>query len=172
MKKFNRLQVVIIILISVIVGYYFGVNKVSLDWQNYQPQVSVLNREPPSDLVNVDFSTFWTVWEKLEQNYYDKSKLDQQKMLNGAINGMVASIGDPFTLYLPPTQNNDFKQNLSGQFEGIGAELGTKGNDIVVIAPLDGSPAQKAGIKAGDVLLKVNGESAVGWTPTEAVDKI
>ena len=172
MKNTKIFQVVIIIAIAFLAGFYFGVNKVNLDWKNYKPVLSVVNKEPPSGIVNVDFTPFWSVWEKLVTNYYDKSKLDQQKMLNGAITGMVQSIGDPFTLYLPPVQNNNFKQGLAGEFSGIGAELGMQGSDIIVISPLDGSPALKAGIKTGDLIFKVNGQSTAGWDLTKAVDQI
>lgn len=172
MKKLSGFQVLLLILITFFVGYYFGVTKISVDWKGYAPVIKALSKEPPSDVTTVDFSQFWTVWERLQANYYDKSKLDTQKMLNGAISGMIQSLGDPFTLYLPPTQNDNFKQGLAGQFSGIGAELGTKDKDIIVISPLDGSPAQKAGIKAGDVIQKVDGESTAGWTLSEAVDKI
>lgn len=172
MKKFTNLQIILVIFISLLVGYYFGVNKIILDWKGYQPKINVVGKEPPSEITSVDFTPFWTVWDKLQTDYYDKSKLDQQKMVNGAINGMVQTLGDPFTLYLPPTQNDNFKQNLSGEFQGIGAELGTKDKSIIVIAPLDGSPSQKAGIKAGDVISKVNQESTDGWTTAQAVDKI
>lgn len=171
-NRISRVQVLLLFLITFFVGYYFGVTKVNIDWSNYHPQLRVLSKEPPPELTTVDFSQFWTVWGKLEANYYDKTKLDPQKMLNGAIEGMVASLGDPFTLYLPPAQNDSFKQGLAGQFSGIGAELGTKDKDIIVISPLDGSPAQKAGIKAGDIIVKVNGESTGGWNLSQAVDKI
>lgn len=153
-------------------GYYFGVTKVTLDWQNYHPKLQVFSKEPPPELTTIDFSQFWVVWQKLQEGYYDKSKLDPQNMLNGAIEGMVQSLGDPFTLYLPPTQNSNFKQGLAGQFSGIGAELGTKDKDIIVISPLDGSPAQKAGIRAGDTIIKVDGQSTLGWSLSSAVDKI
>jgi len=93
-------------------------------------------------------------------------------MLNGAISGMIQALGDPFTMYLPPVQNTDFKQGLAGQFSGIGAELGTQDKNILIIAPLDGSPAEKAGIKAGDIILKVNGQSTAGWDLSKAVDQI
>ncbi len=172
MKRLNSFQFILIILISLFAGYYFGVNKVTLDWKSYSPKLNVASREPPSDVTNVDFSPFWTVWQKLQISYYDKTKLDSQKMLTGAINGMVATLGDPFTLYLPPTQNDNFKQNLSGEFQGIGAELGQKDKNIIVISPIDGSPAQKAGIRAGDQIVKVNGEATQGWTLSQAVDKI
>jgi carboxyl-terminal processing protease len=165
-------QIVIIALIAFFGGYYFGVNKVILDWKNYNPVLNIVNKEPPSGLITVDFNPFWNVWQKLETNYYDKSKLDQQKMLNGAITGMVTALGDPFTMYLPPVQNTDFKQGLAGQFSGIGAELGTKDKNIIVIAPLDGSPAEKDGIKAGDLILKVDGQPVVGTDLAKVVTQI
>ena len=172
MKKNSRFQTILLLLIVFFVGYYIGTTKISIDWANYKPQINALSKESPPDVTTVDFSQFWTVWRDLQANYYDKSKLDPQKMLNGAIQGMVQSIGDPFTLYLPPSQNSNFKQGLAGQFSGIGAELSTKDGNIVVISPLDGSPAQKAGIKAGDVIQGVDGQSTSGWSLSEAVDKI
>ncbi len=171
-NKVTRLQLLLLLIITFFIGYYFGVNKVKLDWQNYRPVVQVSSKEPPATVTAIDFSHFWTVWQKLQEDYYDKSKLDPQKMLNGAIEGMVGSLGDPFTLYLPPTQNDNFKQGLAGQFSGIGAELGTKDKNIIVISPLDGSPAQKGGIKAGDVILKVDSVDTLGWSLSQAVDKI
>lgn len=166
------IRVVLIILISFVVGFYFGTTKVNLDWKNFKPVLNVASKEPPPGIVNVDFNPFWNVWQKLLVNYYDKSKLDQQKMLNGAITGMVQSLGDPFTLYLPPVQNSDFKQGLAGQFSGIGAELGMEEKNIIVIAPLDGSPAERAGIRTGDSIVKVNSESTAGWTLAQTVEKI
>lgn len=171
-SRINVFQIILVIAIAFLGGYYFGVNKVNLDWKNYKPVLNVISKEPPAGVINIDFNPFWNVWQKLSQNYYDKSKLDQQKMLNGAISGMVESLGDPFTLYLPPVQNNNFKQGLAGQFSGIGAELGMKDKDIVVISPLDGSPAEKSGIKAGDVITAVNKESTAGWNLSQAVEKI
>lgn len=171
-SRIKVFQVIIIILIAFFGGYYFGVNKIALDWKNYSPVLNIVSKEPPSGLINIDFNPFWNVWQKLAASYYDKSKLDQQKMLNGAINGMVQSLGDPFTMYLPPVQNTNFKQGLAGQFSGIGAELGTKDKNIIVIAPLDGSPAEKAGIKTGDVILKVNSQVITGWDLSKVVDQI
>ncbi len=167
-----RIRTAILIIVALLVGYYFGINKVSFAWTNYHPKISVLSKEPPAGVSNVDFTKFWAVWEKLQSDYYDKSKLDSQKMLNGAIEGMVGSLDDPFTLYLPPTQNDDFKQGLAGQFEGIGAELGTSNKQIIVIAPINGSPAQKAGVKAGDAIMAVDGASTANWTLLQTVQKI
>ena len=165
-------QFIILILVAFFGGYYFGVNKISLDLKNYKPVLSITSKEPPPSLSSLDFSNFWAVWQSLENNYYDKSKLDPAKMLNGAISGLVESIGDPYTIYLPPVSNNDFKQGLAGQFQGIGAELGIKDKKIIIISPLSDSPAQKAGIKAGDLILKVDGASTEGWTLSQTVSKI
>ncbi|MBI2621501.1 MAG: S41 family peptidase [Candidatus Levybacteria bacterium] len=172
MLKIPRIQLILVILISLLVGYYFGVNKINLDWKNYRPKITVSSREPPANISNIDFSQFWTVWQKLESNYYDKTKLDPQKMLNGAISGMVQSLDDPFTVYLPPVQNENFKQGLAGQFQGIGAELGIKDQKIVVISPLNGSPAQKAGVRAGDFILAVDSQTTANMTLSQAVEKI
>lgn len=171
-NKINLFQIILIIIIAFLGGYYFGVNKVNLDWKNYKPVLSIVGKEPPSGTIAIDFNPFWTVWQKLATSYYDKSKIDQQKMLNGAISGMVQSLGDPFTLYLPPVQNNNFKEGLAGQFSGIGAELGMKDKDIIVISPLDGSPAERAGIKAGDIIAAVDNKSTSGWNLSQAVEKI
>jgi carboxyl-terminal processing protease len=86
---------------------------------------------------------------------------------------MVASLGDPYTSFFPPKQNTDFKTQLAGEFSGIGAELSLNDqNQIIVIAPLDGSPAEKAGIKSGDIIAKVDGKVTTGWTLAQAVDTI
>lgn len=162
----------LLILISGSVGYFIGINKVDWQWKNYQPNITITGKAPPNQNMNVDFSTLWVVMDKLERNYYDKTVIDPQKLLNGAISGMVASLGDPYTTYLPPAQNEDFKATLAGEFEGIGAELGMNDQKIVIVAPLDGSPALKAGLRAGDEIVKVDGENILGWNISQAVEKI
>lgn len=172
MHKTPRIQLILVILISLLVGYYFGVNKINFDWKRYKPQISVTSKQPPAQVTDVNFEQFWTVWQKLEKDYYDKTKLNPQKMLNGAIAGMVQSLDDPFTVYLPPVQNDNFKQGLAGQFQGIGAELGVKDQKIIVISPLNGSPAQKAGIRAGDFIVAVDKKSTANMTLSQTVEKI
>ena len=134
-----------------------------------QAKIKVFNSAPAK---NADLTLFWQVWDELSQKYVDKSKLDKEKMVNGAISGMVAAVGDPYTIFLPPAQNKEAKEDLNGSFEGIGAQLGVKDNRIVVIAPLSDSPAEKAGIVAGDWILKVDGKETGGWTLPETVAKI
>lgn len=153
-------------------GWELGHRDVSFQWQNYKPQFSVINREPPATQT-IDFKLFWDVWDRLGKDYFDKSKVDPQKMVWGAISGMTQALGDPYTVFLPPEENKAFKDEMAGtKFEGIGAQLGMKDKMIVIIAPLKGSPAEKAGIRAGDFILKVDGKETANWTLPAAVAKI
>ena len=168
----QKIRIILAIVIAGLIGYFIGVTKINIDVRNYKPKVEVSSKEPPSSVMHADFAPMWAVLEKLESSYYNKKAIDPQTILNGAISGMVESLDDPYTVYLPPKQNDDFKNGLAGKFEGIGAELGLKSKQIIVVAPLDGSPAQKAGIKAGDAILKVDDQVTFGWTLAQAVDKI
>ncbi len=170
--KSQAFRFIISLLIAGFLGYYLGITKVSFQVANFRPQLSVQSKEPPASATNLDMQKFWSALEKVQTLYYDKSAIDGDKLLNGAISGMVESLDDPYTVYLPPVQNDDFKDNLAGKFEGIGAELGMKEKQIIVVSPLDGSPAKSAGIKSGDGILKVDDKSASGWTLAEAVEQI
>ena len=126
------------------IGYWLGERKVGV---SVTPENRlIINQEKP-DSVDMDFSLFWDVWQRLTRFYIDRASLDAQKMVWGAIRGMVASADDPYTVFLPPKENEEFKQDLGGEFEGIGAQLGLKENRIIVIAPLKGTPAERSGIK-------------------------
>lgn len=121
---------------------------------------------------NVDFSLFWKVWNDLSAKYVDKSQLDVQKMVYGAISGMVDSVGDPYTVFFEPTKAKQFAQEISGAFGGVGMEIGVKNDVLTVVAPLPNTPAAKAGILAGDKILKINGVSTQGLSADEAVSTI
>ena len=170
--KSQKIRIILVVFISVLFGYYAGVSKIAFDWNNFNPRIEVTSKEPPAELQTVDASRMWDVLSRLETSYYNRSALNLDNAMNAGISAMVATLGDPYTLYLPPQQNSSFKQTLAGQFEGIGAELGLKGKDIIVVAPLDGSPAQKAGIKAGDTILKINDQSVSGMDLNQVVEKI
>lgn len=122
---------------------------------------------------------FWEAYAYLKRDYLDPEKLkDKDKMVDGATSGMVASIGDPYTMYLPPKENKRSGEDLAGKFYGVGIELGYKDGVLAVVAPLPGSPAEKAGVKAGDLILKVKDparnfeEETANWSLNKAVENI
>lgn len=159
-----------VILLSVYIGYRAGQKNLTITSISSVPK-TVTNRQTPSSR-EMDFGLFWEVWSKLEQTYVDKSKLDNEKMVYGAISGMVAALGDPYTVFLPPKENSEYKQDLNGEFEGIGAQLGSKDERVIVVAPLKNHPAERAGILAGDWIVKVDDTETNGWTVPQAVAKI
>jgi carboxyl-terminal processing protease len=125
-----------------------------------------------SSTATPDLTLFWTVWDDLKTKYVDQHKIDTKKMLFGAIKGMVASIYDPYTFFLTPTENQAAKDDLGGKYEGIGAQLGMQDNVITIVAPLKDSPAEKAGIKSGDKILTIDKTATKGMNLTTAVTKI
>ena len=170
--KVRVFQLFLIIIICVGIGYILGNYKISAKWKNYKPIIGFSNQNPPNSQ-NIDMHLFYDVIGKLNTMYYDKSKIDAKKMVNGAISGMVASLGDPYTSFFPPVANTAFKTQMAGEFSGIGAELSLNDqNQIIVMAPLDSSPAEKAGVISGDIIAKVDGANTAGWTLGQAVEKI
>ena len=158
-----------IVIIAFLLGWQLGHKDAKIAWQNYKPSVSFIGKEPPKD-ANVDFTLFWKTWDLLSKQYFDKKALDPQKMYYGAISGMVSALGDPYTVFLPPEAQKSTKEDLGGSFEGVGIELGfDKDKRLAVIAPLSGAPADKAGIKAGDLIVKINEKDALGMSLPDAV---
>ncbi|RMD50420.1 S41 family peptidase [Candidatus Parcubacteria bacterium] len=119
---------------------------------------------------DLDFDLFWNVWDLTKQLYY--RDVDEQAMFYGAVSGIVESLDDPYSVFFTPEEAQEFNDDLNGTFSGIGAEIGKKDDYIVVIAPLNNSPAKKAGLMAGDYIIAVDGEDIVGATTDYAVKLI
>jgi carboxyl-terminal processing protease len=126
---------------------------------------------PKGDAKNVNFKEFWDLWELMQTKYY-KQPIDEQKMLYGAMQGLASSAEDPYTVFFEPKVAEAFSDSLNGKFEGIGAEIGIKDDQLQVIAPLPESPAEKAGVLAGDAILQINGTSTDAMTVDQAVSHI
>jgi carboxyl-terminal processing protease len=109
------------------------------------------------------------VWDIIFADYVDKDQLDAEALAQGAINGMVEALDDPYTAYLDATAYELSQRELEGKFEGIGAHVAAEDGKVVIIAPIAGSPADKAGIRAGDVILEVDGQSVAGMSLVEVV---
>ncbi len=125
---------------------------------------------------NADLTNFWKAWNALEANYiitHASSTLPSTKeRLFGAIEGLASSYGDPYTVFFPPTEAKAFAENISGSFAGVGMEIGVKNNVLTVVAPLKGTPAETAGIRAGDQIIAIDGTSTDGISIDKAVGKI
>lgn len=124
----------------------------------------------PSSSSKINLDNFWQANSILQQKF--DGDIDPNKQSEGAVAGMVASLGDPYTIFLNKEANQALADDLKGQLSGVGIEMGVKNNKLVVIAPIDGSPAQKAGIKAGDYIVSIDGKDAGSYTLDEAVKTI
>ncbi len=117
---------------------------------------------------DVDFSLYWSTWNLLKQGSYFKDT-PETKLFYGSLQGMVAALGDPYSVFLTPTDATQFSQDLKGNFEGIGAEISVRNNRLIIVSPLDDSPALKAGLKPKDWIVKINSTSTEGMSSNEAV---
>jgi len=135
---------------------------------------TLFERNPEADKdADIDFNIFWEAWKEVDRNYIEKEALENTKQrVYGAVKGMVAALGDPYSLYLDPEETKEFNTELDGKFTGIGAELSVKDGILTVVAPIEGMPAAKAGLRAGDRIIKINDELTSEMSIAEAVKKI
>ena len=162
----------LIILISFSIG--FGTNDFvkSLDSKKNITGLVNLNIGSENEIEKkADFNIFWDAWKVVEDKY-NLEPLDYQEMVYGAIEGMVYSLGDPYTVFLDPEESEIFNEDMKGSFSGIGVEIGFRDKLLTVIAPLKDSPGEKAGLLPGDKILKVDGEEIIGMSIDKAVSLI
>ncbi len=122
-----------------------------------------------------DLEQFWRVWNLMESKHISASSTEEvtrEDKINGAIKGMVAAYGDPYTVYFPPVESAAFAEDISGNFSGVGMEIGMRDNIVTIISPLPGTPAEKAGLLSKDKIVKIDGESTESMTIDEAVRRI
>ncbi|OGY27892.1 MAG: hypothetical protein A2Z42_02320 [Candidatus Woykebacteria bacterium RBG_19FT_COMBO_43_10] len=167
----NLLPKFIFIILVFTFGIWVGQNVALPFGENKAPLFNILNKKTPGE-VQVDFAPFWDVWGKITTEYLERSKLDPQQLLYGAMSGLVDAVGDPYTVFLDPEQNKDFELSLSGTYEGVGIEMDVREGRIVVIAPIEGAPAQKAGVAAGDKILRIDDVDTSTLNIQEAVQEI
>lgn len=153
-------------------GYYIGQVK-ALE----EGKVALINKTDPQNS-SVDFASFWKAWNVINEKYVPtnstttEKKVDDQTRVYGAIQGMVASLGDPYTTFFPPVESKTFSEEISGQIEGVGMQVDTKEGVLTVISPIKGSPAYNAGIKVGDRIIKINNKTTEGLKTDEAIKLI
>jgi carboxyl-terminal processing protease len=167
MKRLSKSAFTIILLIMM-TGTAFGTG-VALGGSGlfFEPGIVRAANEPPQ------FEIFWQAWNLVQRHFVDRSALDPTQLTYGAIRGMVQALGDEgHTVFLTPEEAARQKTDIAGEFSGIGAQIGVKGSLPVIVAPFDGSPAAKAGLKAGDIIVDVDGEDVTTLSLSDIVDKV
>lgn len=150
-------------------SFYYGFsngrafpNKVSVEYLNADSK----------DKIAADFGIFWEALNLLKKEHIKGGSVEDRNWIYGAIRGLVGTLGDANTVFLPPDDSKKFEEDVKGSFGGIGAEIGLKNNQLVIIAPLKNTPAEKAGLRPGDKILSIEGKSTEGLDVNEAVKKI
>jgi carboxyl-terminal processing protease len=171
LKIISGTLVAVLVFIS---GVYIGVTDSffgkSLQLSSYLPMTKAAETRD-----RVDLGEFWQVWSLLEEKFATASTTDSisdEEKVQGAIAGLVKAYGDPYTMYFPPSESERFQEDISGNFSGVGMEVGVRDGLITVIAPLPGTPAEKAGIVTGDAIVSIDGESTENMSVDEAVRRI
>jgi carboxyl-terminal processing protease len=148
-------------------GVAVGVGGTNLLAQPHVAQAASLPGQP------AEFDTFWQAWALVHHYFVDREALDTSQLTYGAIRGMVTALGDEgHTTFLTPEEVQRHRADTSGVYSGIGAQIGMENGMPVIVSPFDGSPAQKAGVKAGDIILEVDGQDVTTWTLNEIVEHI
>ena len=153
-------------------GYFFGKYNVT----ESEKLTYIINKTDTASST-VDFTPFWKSWNIINEKYVSTNsttteKVDDQIRVYGAISGMVASLGDPYTVFFPPVESKSFNEEIRGTLEGVGMEVAIKEGVLTVISPLKGTPAFNAGMKTGDKIIKINDKVTDGLSNEEAITLI
>ena len=162
-RKVSLLTTVLIVIVVGVVAFIGGTRAEGVLAMLKNKQ----NADTPDSL---DLSSVQEVYRQLRVNF--DGKIDTQKLIDGAKKGLVAASGDPYTVYFTDDEAKQFNDDLAGKFSGIGAELGTKEGNLIIVTTLDDSPARKAGLQTNDIIGKVNDDETTGWSVDQAVSKI
>lgn len=168
-KRGSKIAVIAVALLFLSATFFAGALYGHFNRRAMDRVMGVLGKAPPPTHDDVDFNLFWDVWSRVEEKYVDAAKINRQKLVFGAIQGMVKAVNDPYTEFMPPAENKQFQEDIKGSFYGIGAEIGIRKGTLTVIAPLKGNPADKAGIKAADKILKIDDTITADLNLEEAV---
>lgn len=165
-RLFQIAAAVFLILVSGSVGYALGIEN---------PRTIVIKGVTGAENGGVpssDFGIFWDTWEGIQRSYLKAGEVKTQTLIYGSAKGLVESLDDPYSMFMTPADSKRFAEDLNGKFGGIGAEIGIKNDQLIVVAPLKDSPAEKAGLIAGDKILEINASSTAGVAINDAVTMI
>ncbi|MCC7160570.1 S41 family peptidase [Candidatus Nomurabacteria bacterium] len=171
MENFSKTRqytsTVLVVAAFFIFGIYIG--------SNYRPEiekVTGITGKEPQVSTQADFSPFWKVWNEMNKKYPSVSEISDQARVYGAISGLVSSLNDPYSVFFSPEETKSFEEEIAGNFDGVGMEVGMKDKILTVIAPLKDTPAYRADIKSGDKILKIDKKVTSGLTIEEAIKLI
>lgn len=151
-------------------GYYLGY-QTGLDETRNITIEGLTGAETPEG-IGADFGIFWEAWDTIKKAYIRGGELDDQKLIYGAIRGLTEALDDPNTVFLSPEDSEKFSEDIQGSFGGIGAEIDVRDGQLIVVAPLKNTPAERAGLKSGDQILEIDGRPTEELTVDEAVKLI
>lgn len=155
-----------------LLGWNVAANQFSQKQSSTVSEQSVSQATQDEDKNPLSLSLLWETLDVLKNKYVDESAFDEEKLMYGSIAGMVSALDDPYTVFMDPDQNKNFKESLIGQLEGIGAELTIKDGLITVVSPIKNSPAKQAGLQPEDIILAIDDEETTDFTLEQAVIKI
>src|SRR3989344_749850 len=170
----KRMRAIIIALVLLSGVFYAGIT-VGERMRPPIEKVTTLDGKETPEKILTDFSPFWRAWNVLNEKYVAATSTaiaDDQEKVWGAISGLTASLKDPYTVFLPPEDAKLFESEISGNFEGVGMEIGIKDETLTVIAPLKGTPAERSGIQPGDKILKIDDKVSTSMRVDQAVKLI
>ena len=153
---------------SFFIGFFTGISK---EQANTPPQSLPIGIEE-GKTESVDFSIFWDTWNIINEKYVSLNGPGDQEKVYGAISGLVRSLDDPYSVFFPPKEAEYFESEIQGSFEGVGMEVGIRDDILTVIAPLKNTPAEKAGVQAGDKIITIDDTPTINLTVDESVDLI
>jgi len=173
----NKNKVIVVLLMLLLAGgSFFAGTVVGFDRRPEIEMVTTLSGKEEGMPEKIDFSAFWKAWNVLNQKYVstkiDNKTANDEDKVYGAISGLADSLGDPYTTFFPPEEAKLFESEISGNFGGVGMEVGMKDNVVTVIAPLKNTPASRAGILSGDKVVEIDGMSTQGMSVDQAIKKI
>lgn len=165
-SKINIAVSTILIASALLVGYAAGTR---------HPQTIVIkgvNNIENGVVTNQDFTVFWDTWRTIQNTYLRAAEVKNQNLIYGAASGLVGALKDPYSTFMNPSDAKKFSEDINGNFGGIGAEIALKNDQLIIVAPLKNSPAERAGLLAGDKILEINATSTMGIVINDAVKLI
>ncbi len=168
LRKFTLPVLVVLSVAAVfLAGLYIG-------YENRSPilKAAGLSNKESEISAEVDFSQFWKVWELIDEKFPGAEKVSNEERVQGAIRGLLGSLNDPYSVFFDEEQNKEFSEEISGEFSGIGIEIGERDDVLTVIAPIKGTPAYRAGLQAGDKVVKIGTQFTSNLTIDDAIKLI